>query len=238
MLAAGLGSRLWHKTTALPKALVPVHGEPILAHQLRALAANGIDQIAIVLGHEGGRIIQFIEHAFPHLAPRYFWNHDYLQSNSSYSFWLAREWIGEEPYLHLNCDIVFPATLVGDLVRDPHRSVIVIRRDVPLADQMENVALRDGRIVRMSIRHFPQAEAKAFGLAKLAPPETGAMLEQMEIHLGQGDRNQHCYALIRAVMERGIFAAFDASGRAVYEVNTLADLDHVEAQLTGATPLA
>ncbi len=31
---------------------------------------------------------------------------------------------------------------------------------------------------------------------------------------------------------------FDASGRAVYEVNTLVDLDHVEAQLTGAAPLA
>lgn len=237
VLAAGLGSRLKHKTSALPKALVPVHGEPILAHQLRALTANGVDQISLVLGHEGSQIVEFVERGFPQLTLRYLWNRDYKQSNSSYSFWLARKWIRNEPYLHLNCDILFSATFLGRLIEEPHRSAVVVRRDVALADKMENVLIQDGRIVRMSIQHFPEAEGKAFGLAKLAPPETRAMLKQMDVHLERGDRNQNCYGLIRAVVGDGTFAAFDATGDAVYEVNTLVDLDKVEKKLAGSGPL-
>lgn len=232
ILAAGLGSRLKHRTVALPKALVPVHGAPILTHQLRALAANGIDRVGIVLGHAGERIIEFVNREHPELAVEYFWNRDYQDSNSSYSFWQARDWVRREPYVHINCDIIFSPDLLTDLIRAPYGSAIAIRRDIPLGDQMENVATRDGRIAKMSIKHFADAEGKAYGLAKIAPAEVALMLTEMEIHLQRGNRNENCYGLIRQVIDGGaVFAAIDASGRTLYEVNTLVDLDSVETQL-------
>ncbi len=50
IIAAGKGKRLGEYTKDLPKTLLPVAGKPIIDHQLDALAANGISDIAIVKG--------------------------------------------------------------------------------------------------------------------------------------------------------------------------------------------
>jgi len=51
IIAAGKGKRLGSYTKDLPKTLLPVAGKPIIDHQLDALAANGITDIAIVKGY-------------------------------------------------------------------------------------------------------------------------------------------------------------------------------------------
>jgi len=56
ILAGGLGLRLRPVTEKLPKALVPIAGEPFLAHQLRLLRANGIERVVICIGHRGEMI--------------------------------------------------------------------------------------------------------------------------------------------------------------------------------------
>jgi len=59
ILAGGLALRLRPLTDALPKSLVPVAGEPFLAHQLRRLRANGLREIVICCGHLGDQIESF-----------------------------------------------------------------------------------------------------------------------------------------------------------------------------------
>ena len=51
LLAAGQGSRLGDLTRFLPKCLMPIHGEPLLARTVRQLAARGFSEIVIVVGH-------------------------------------------------------------------------------------------------------------------------------------------------------------------------------------------
>jgi NDP-sugar pyrophosphorylase family protein len=51
VLAAGEGTRLRPLTLDLPKAMVPVDGQPILAHMLAWLARHGIRDVAINLHH-------------------------------------------------------------------------------------------------------------------------------------------------------------------------------------------
>jgi len=51
ILAAGRGSRLKAHTEAIPKGLVPLRGQPLIAHQITALRNAGIDQITIVTGY-------------------------------------------------------------------------------------------------------------------------------------------------------------------------------------------
>jgi len=60
ILAGGLATRLRPLTQALPKALVDVHGEPFLAHQLRLLRANGIARVSICVGHLGELIEAYV----------------------------------------------------------------------------------------------------------------------------------------------------------------------------------
>lgn len=56
ILAGGLATRLQPITEKIPKSLVPVAGEPFLAHQLRRLRAQGVTQAVLCVGHLGEMI--------------------------------------------------------------------------------------------------------------------------------------------------------------------------------------
>jgi NDP-sugar pyrophosphorylase family protein len=59
LLAGGLATRLRPVTDTIPKSLVPLAGEPFLAHQLRRLRAGGLREIVLCTGHLGSQIEDF-----------------------------------------------------------------------------------------------------------------------------------------------------------------------------------
>ena len=60
ILAGGKGTRLSSVYESIPKALVPVGGKPVLAHQLDLLQAQGYRDVRIFAGHLGNQILDFI----------------------------------------------------------------------------------------------------------------------------------------------------------------------------------
>lgn len=56
LLAGGRATRLYPLTQAMPKSLMPVAGEPFLAHQLRWLAGQGVRDVVICCGHLASQI--------------------------------------------------------------------------------------------------------------------------------------------------------------------------------------
>ena len=60
IFAAGLGTRLKPLTDTLPKALVPVGGQPLLYHVLRKLRAAGICEVTVNVHHFADRIISYL----------------------------------------------------------------------------------------------------------------------------------------------------------------------------------
>ncbi len=56
ILAGGLATRLRPITETIPKALVPVAGEPFLAHQLRQLRAQGLRRVVLCAAYLGEMI--------------------------------------------------------------------------------------------------------------------------------------------------------------------------------------
>lgn len=56
LLAGGRATRLHPLTQAIPKSLMPVAGEPFLAHQLRWLARQSVRDIVICCGHLASQI--------------------------------------------------------------------------------------------------------------------------------------------------------------------------------------
>ena len=61
IFAAGLGTRLKPLTDTMPKALVPVCGQPLLYHVLTKLVAGGYDDIVVNVHHFPGQIIDYLQ---------------------------------------------------------------------------------------------------------------------------------------------------------------------------------
>jgi NDP-sugar pyrophosphorylase family protein len=61
VLAGGLGTRIASLTGGtLPKALIPVAGEPFLHHKLSELRRLGVGRVVLVLGHRAEPIIDYV----------------------------------------------------------------------------------------------------------------------------------------------------------------------------------
>ncbi len=60
ILAGGLGTRLHPLTDTMPKALIPINGEPFIAHQLRLLKKQGAAHVVLCVGHFGNLLQDFV----------------------------------------------------------------------------------------------------------------------------------------------------------------------------------
>ena len=58
VLAGGLGTRLKPRFGDLPKALAPLAGRPVVAHQLEWLRENGVREVVLCVGHGADRLRQ------------------------------------------------------------------------------------------------------------------------------------------------------------------------------------
>jgi NDP-sugar pyrophosphorylase family protein len=60
ILAGGLGTRMRPRTETVPKSLLEVCGRPFVDHQLAWLAAHGVDDVVLSIGHLGEQIEQHV----------------------------------------------------------------------------------------------------------------------------------------------------------------------------------
>lgn len=230
ILAAGIGSRLGEITKDLPKCLLPVCGKPILEYQLDALLANGITEVAIVLGYKKEKILAFLEskEKYKQMTFTFGLNTEYATTNSSYSYWQARSSIGNEPYIHLNCDIVLFPPLIKRLKESPFDNAILVDKKVKLDASMEQVILDGDRVVKMDKANLPGAMGRGSGMAKLSPAAVAVMKERVEGFVRNGDKNQHCHGLMRHALTKVPFYALDGSDLFFREINTPEELKEAE----------
>jgi NDP-sugar pyrophosphorylase family protein len=59
ILCGGLATRLRPVTETIPKSLIPINGEPFIAHQLRLLRSRGITEVVLCVGFLGEMIRDF-----------------------------------------------------------------------------------------------------------------------------------------------------------------------------------
>ena len=97
VLAAGDGDRLGFLTLACPKVLLSVHNAALIQYPIRALAAAGISDIAIVVGYLEDKLMELVGNGSDFgVRLQYIHNSDYLGGNAI-SVYKAREWAQGEP---------------------------------------------------------------------------------------------------------------------------------------------
>lgn len=60
LLAGGLATRMRPATDRIAKSMLPIAGEPFIAHQLRLIAGEGIAEVVVCAGHLGEQIEGFV----------------------------------------------------------------------------------------------------------------------------------------------------------------------------------
>jgi choline kinase len=161
VLAAGAGRRLRPDTDALPKALLPVAGETtILDIALRNLAAAGLNDIVVVVGHAAERVADRadkMERA--HGVTLTLVHNDRANDwNNAYSLWLAREHFSRGALL-VNGDTVHPVSVEKTLLAARGAAGVILAIDdvKQLADEEMKVVLDErGLLATITKRMDPE----------------------------------------------------------------------------------
>jgi choline kinase len=165
-----MGRRLRPYTDDRPKCLVEVNGRSILARQLDAYRAAGVDEIYIVRG--------YMKESIENEGARYFTNDDYQNNNILASLFYA-EGAMEGGFLFSYSDIVFrPEVVRTALLTEGDYALVIDRRwedaydgrvDHPVAEA-EVARVEGGKVVRVGKKTVPpeQATGEFIGLARFS----------------------------------------------------------------------
>lgn len=198
VLAAGRGERMRPLTDRIPKPLLPVAGEPLVAHQLRALAAAGVREIVMNCSW----LADTLQAA---LGDGRAWGVDIVYSPEPWppletggGIFRALPLLGTEPFLLVNGDVwldlppaslALPAGMLGHLVlvpnpaHNPGGDFGLDARGRVLADSERRHTY--GGVAILTAELFEGCEAGRFPLAPLLRRAARAGRLSGQLHLGR-----------------------------------------------------
>jgi choline kinase len=216
ILAAGGGSRLG---ADVPKCLVGVGGQPLLEHQLDALEQSGVDEVTVVVGHQHEQVRDAVGRRV-----RLVRNARYAETNSLYSFWLARQAVEGELVL-LNSDVLFPSQLLGRLLSAPG-SALAFDTSSGEDDEHMKVLTRRGHLQRMSKALPPDdTDGENVGVIRLSASAADAAFEAAGWLVQEGCLAEWVGAAITDVAPRHPIACLDVADLPWVEIDFPEDLE-------------
>lgn len=128
ILAGGRGERIKPITNFIPKALIPIHGIPILAQQLRQLERLGFSEVIILSGYLSNSIKNFCDNFSTTLTIKCIPSNP--EDSPARRLLLSREEIGHE-FLLIYCDnlILSDSTIEEILSNSGSLTFLIKQRD-------------------------------------------------------------------------------------------------------------
>jgi choline kinase len=174
VLAAGAGRRLRPLTDNLPKTLLPVDGDTtILDNAVANLAAVGLTDVAIVVGHRADLVSERVPHLEDEYGVRVSLVHNDRHDvwNNAYSLWLARDHLCDGAIV-VNGDTVHPVTVPKTLMAERGPALLLAVDDAKAlgAEEMKVGVDGDGRVSTLSKALAPaDAHGEYIGLSVIEP---------------------------------------------------------------------
>jgi len=217
ILAAGSGKRLG---TGRPKCLTMIGGRRLIDHQLDALAAAGVQDPIVVVGYKRDEVRAALGG-----RGRVVVNERYAETNSMYSFLLARPHVQGDTFV-LNADVLFDPLVAQRLARRPGSA---LAHDSSSGDEDEQMKVRThGTRLRamsksLSARHCAGENLGLLFLDESAVQEAFAAAEQL---VEQGGAKSWLAAAINAVARQERIECVDVAGMPWVEIDFPDDLAH------------
>ncbi|MEW6319917.1 MAG: sugar phosphate nucleotidyltransferase [Acidobacteriota bacterium] len=154
ILAAGRGSRMYPFTEDLPKPILPIGNRPLLGFQLEQMRMLGIEDVYIVVGHLGIRIVHALGDGREYgVRLHYVEQHDTL--GLAHALGMLEPYL-EQPFLLFLGDIYFRSRAMVralDRVRDGEAAAVLLSKVEPDPEMIRRnfVILADdgGRVHRV-----------------------------------------------------------------------------------------
>lgn len=167
ILSAGQGRRLLPLTENTPKCLLPVADKPVLAWQIDALLAVGVEDITIITGFQVALIEELLRQCYvDHPRIKILFNPFYEVADNLASCWIARTEMDND-FLILNGDTVIESALLDKVLNSDFAPITlsVDFKDGYDADDMK-VQLDTGGWVQQVSKIVPphQVNAESIGL--------------------------------------------------------------------------
>ena len=225
ILAGGLGTRLHPATQKVPKALLEVHGEPFIAHQLRLLRAGGIARVVVCAGHLGEAIREFVgTGARFGLAVDFSMDGPTLLGTAG-ALKKALPLLSDSFFVlygdsYLPCDY---RAVQGSFLKSGKAACMTVYRNEGQWDK-SNVEFADGKLLAYDkTHHTPRMRYIDYGLGIFSQRAFG------HVPLGKRYDLAHLY---QGLLQRGEVAAFEVSQR-FYEVGSFQGIEEVRRYLAG-----
>ncbi|HZP37720.1 MAG TPA: phosphocholine cytidylyltransferase family protein [Methylomirabilota bacterium] len=227
ILGAGAGSRLGALTATTPKCLLPIDGRTLLDRELDALAAVGITDVTVVVGHMADRVIEHVGSRC-----RIVRNDRWASTNSIVSLHEAADGLRGSAFLLQNGDVLYPPAILKRLLRVRQGSACLVDPLRPWADGEYHVELRDGQIVRYS-RDVPPARSvgESAQLVRVDARDSAAFLDRVGEIVRTGGGHEFPNRAYDVLMGgHGLWPVYTA-GLPWWEIDTPADYERCRAEL-------
>ena len=229
LLAAGTGSRLQPLTDDSPKCLTEINETTILERLIRGLQAWEFERLVVVVGHLDGCVRDFLDRSADGLTIEYIRSEKYLSTNNIYSLWAARHAI-QEPFLLLECDLVFDDVLLGKML-EPDR--IAVSRILPWMNGTTVSLDHSQRVIRFHMgRDQPLDELthKTVNMYSFSRSSWQRITRRLERHISAGRVSGYYEAVFAEMVAEGdlSFEAVFFDNQRWYEIDTLEDLREAE----------
>lgn len=216
ILAAGRGARLNGGDDSLPKCLVRVGGETMLARNVRLLREAGLGELVVVVGCGADAVrrscpgVSFVE------------NERFAQTNSLYSLWLARPYL-RDGVVVMNCDVLVHPRLLDDLLTARHEDALLVDyrgAETTYSDEEMKVRVVAGRVIDLS-KTMPTAlaDGENLGVVRFGPEGARVLVEEMDALVAAGVHRAWAPRAFAAVAARRPLHAIGTRGLPWIEID-------------------
>ncbi len=202
LLAAGVGRRLRPYTEDRPKCLLPLNGKTLLDRHLDALAACGVHDVIIVLGHCGAQIRAAVAQR-PDAARVQFLENTRYTDGAILSFNTAIDHIDDhaDGAILMDADVLYPKELMRRLVQSPGTSFVVDETSLETGEEM-TVGIKDGKVRTIDRFVGPGWDLKGetVGFTKFAAEDAPVLKKHMVDCIAEGlIKSEYEVVMIRAL---------------------------------------
>jgi choline kinase len=232
LLAAGIGRRLGQEG---PKVLAPVGGRTLLERHLESLAAEGVTDIAITIGHQGEAIRRAVAEAGFADRVRFVENARYREG-SLLSLRAQRETLrAGRPVLLMDGDVLYDRRMLARLLAAPGEAVLLVDRVLDPGDEPVKVCFRGEAIVdfRKIPEHVHDWHGESVGFFRFSPVLAAALAERCERRATEGPSSVEYEEAIRDLIltDASAFRACDVSDLPWTEIDFPEDLARARSEI-------